>query len=237
MKKFILAILPLLLISSHAQAEIFEWHSTNVQLLHGHGFKLTEPTQSTFTLEHANGWAYGDNFFYIDVPLDQKDEWNYELSPRLSLSKIFNQDLSGGVIADVLISGTLERARGFDAYLIGGALDFNVPGFNYFQTNWYSRNNPDVAGTGWQTTWVWSRPFEIAGQKLTFDGYFDYAEYEEGDKNFFTQPQLLLDIGDTFNFAEEGKVQAGLEWRYWHNKYGIEGVTESAPQAMVKLTF
>ncbi len=219
-----------------SQGGWLEWQSNNVQLLHGEGFRFDDNTQTTFTFEHADGWKYGDNFFYVDYSFDEPDSINAEFSPRLSLSKMSGYGFSYGIVQDVLISGTLEMGRNFNAYLIGGAVDLDVPGFNFFQINLYNRNNPDVSGSGWQTTWVWSRPFEAVGRNFTFDGYFDYADYEEGTRNFFTQPQLLMDVSDAVS-QQDGRVFIGAEWRYWHNLYGIDGVTESVPQAMVKVVF
>lgn len=236
--KHIYALLILVLLPATAQAQLLEWQSNNVQLLHGSTFELNDdPVQTTFTFEHANGWKYGDNFFYLDYNLDQSEDINAEFSPRLSAGKILGKDLSHGIFQDILLSGTYEKARRFEAFLYGVGVDLNIPGFSFFQTNWYIRDNPDANGTGAQTTWVWSRPFQIAGQKMTFDGYFDYADYEEGVSNFFTQPQLLLDIGHATGLAPEGKAFAGIEYRYWHNKFGVDGVTEIAPQGLVKFVF
>lgn len=222
---------------SSAENSILHWHSTNIQILHGSGFELSKnKTQQTITLEHANGWALGDNFFYIDAVIGEPDETNAEFSPRLSFSKMTGYDFSAGPISDILLSGTWEKARRFDAYLYGIGIDLNVPGFSFVQTNWYVRDDPDTPDRGWQTTWVWSLPFEIEAQKLTFDGYFDFANYEGGASNFFTQPQLLWDIGHAFN-GRDGKLYAGIEYRYWHNKFGVEGVDETAPQVMLKYNF
>ena len=222
-----------------AQASWLEWHSSNVQLLHGSTFELNDDkVQTTLTFEHANGWKYGDNFFYLDYNIDQSEDINAEFSPRLSAGKIFGVDLSHGAFQDFLLfSGTYEKARRFEALLYGVGADFNIPGFNFFQTNWYVRDNPDADGQGFQTTWVWSRPFSLGRYKMTFDGYFDFADYEEGDVNFFTQPQLLLDLGHAAGVVPDGKLYAGIEYRYWHNKFGVDGVTEIAPQAMVKWVF
>lgn len=233
------ALLTLLLITlpGIAKADLLEWQSNNIQLLHGSGFDLADNTQqTTFTFEHVNGWKYGDNFFYIDNVFGHDNEINAEWSPRLSLSKMTGYDFSHGIVQDVLLSGTWEKGRNFDVYLLGGAIDLDLPGFNFFQMNFYNRNNPHIEGHGWQTTFVWSRPFEIGKSKWSFDGYFDYADYEEGVKNFFTQPQLLLDVGHSLGYGE-GKAYVGLEWRYWDNKYGVDGISENAPQAMMKWVF
>lgn len=237
MQKILFTLCVFLLISTPVKAEIFEWHSTNVQILHGEGFELTDNVQTTLTLEHANSWLYGDNFFYIDYVIDVPDDTNAEFSPRLSINKITGEDHSMGIFKDFLLAGTWEIGRDFNALLFGFGTDLDLPGFAFFQINIYSRDNTSEDGRGWQTTWAWSRPFSIGAQGFSFDGYFDYADYEEGDLNFFTQPQLLWDAGKGLNLTAPGQAWVGLEYRYWHNKFGIDGITESAPQIMAKWVF
>ena len=43
-----------------------DWHKTNIQLLRGSDFKVGQRSRSTVTLEHANGWRYGDTFGFFD---------------------------------------------------------------------------------------------------------------------------------------------------------------------------
>jgi nucleoside-specific outer membrane channel protein Tsx len=239
-KKIALCLPFLALLPAPAMAETkpwIEWHSSNVQVLYGEGFEFSDNSQTTITLEHANGWRYGDNFIFMDYSIDEPDTINGEFSPRLSFGKITGADLSFGIVQDILLSGTWEKAKNFDVYLYGGAVDLNLPGFNFFQVNLYERDNPDFDGKGWQTTVVWNYPFQLGNYKMSFEGYFDYADYEEGTTNFFTQPQLLLDAGDALKILEPGKFYTGLEYRYWHNLYGIEGETEIAPQAVAKWIF
>ena len=37
--------------------------------------------------------------------------------------------------------------------------------------------------------------------------------------------------------GRKGQFYAGVEWQYWHNKFGIDGVTESVAQAQLKWLF
>jgi hypothetical protein len=50
------------------------------------------------------------------------------------------------------------------------------------------------------------------------------------------QPQLLMDVGDLFN-AQADVFFIGMEYSYWVNKFGIEGVDESAVQGMLSIFF
>ena len=65
-KSFLLLVM--FLVSANLYADdIFEWSSSNIQLLSGDGFHLGSSRHNTITLEHADGWRYGENFLFIDV--------------------------------------------------------------------------------------------------------------------------------------------------------------------------
>ncbi|HET8707611.1 MAG TPA: hypothetical protein VFM46_14995, partial [Pseudomonadales bacterium] len=49
------------------------WSSTNIQYLKGHSYKLGDESRSIITMEHADGWKYGDNFFFVDVTNPDSD--------------------------------------------------------------------------------------------------------------------------------------------------------------------
>ncbi len=48
--------------------------------------------------------------------------------------------------------------------------------------------------------------------------------------------RFLLDVGEAIG-QESGTFYAGVEWQYWHNKFGIDGKTESVPQVQLKWVF
>ena len=231
--------LVVLLSSTPAVAQT--WNAFNAQLLYGADFELEREKAETLTLEWINGWAYGDNFAFVDIrPLRGNSSFYGEWSPRLSFSKISGKAFSAGPVEDVLLSGSFEKGEGFTNYLVGGAVDLDVPGFNFVQTNGYLRENPNLSGTTWQMTVVWNATFETGPAHWIFHGYFDWAgsEGEPGTsayekQNFLVQPQLLLDVGRLVK--REKQVYVGIEWWYWHNKFGISGVEESVVQAMIRV--
>ncbi len=226
--------------SLSAKAEIIQWQGGNVQLLRGWDYKVDSPQGTIATFEYANSWLYGDAFAFLDRtwPDTGKPTYYAEFSPRFSLGKIFDTDLSYGLIKDVLISTTLEKPlHQGPRYLYGGAIDLNLPGFKFFNTNAYLRDDTQLDGQTWQVTLAWSAPFEAGGAKFETRGYADFAgEEDTAEANQQIVPQLLLDAGNLAGL-QDNKLFLGIEWHYWHNKYGIEGITQSAPQAMVLWNF
>ena len=241
MKYTWLSILTCIIIPKIVQAEnFFLWNTSNIQLLRGHDYELGERQRSITTFEHAHGHKYGDTYAWIDfIKPDGEDHTYYgEFSPRLSLSKITGKNFSHGIIKDVLISTTFEKAKDQGPqYLYGGAIDLTLPGFKFFKTNAYLHDSTELDGQTWQVTIAWNRPFKIGGTKFLAEGFADF-QGNEGDRspNQLIVPRFLLDIGDLAGY-ESGKLMAGIEYQYWHNKFGLDGVTESVPQAQIKWTF
>ncbi|MFT6550743.1 MAG: nucleoside-specific outer membrane channel protein Tsx [Zhongshania marina] len=250
--KFASACLASLLLGSQAMAGAAQWSSTNIQYLAGSSYesiffdsgagKLSskEDSNSIITIEHVNGWKYGDNFLFVDITNPDSSDagaptgYYGEISPRLSFSKMTGKDLSAGIVKDVLITTTAEIGQGFHTYLYGLAVDLDIFSMPVFQINYYVRNETKYgADTGSQVTLVWLKPFDIGALSLTFEGFFDYAfDMDHAEDNIVTGPRLLLDLGKLWGAA--GVLQAGVEYQIWRNKFGIDGIDEDVAQAMVK---
>ncbi len=255
--KILALILSMCALSPITQAGSAVFSTTNIQYLHGSSYADFNPgggfsdddKSDIITVEHFNAWKYGDNFFFIDItnPLNEGDVFGStqkstavfygEISPRLSLGKLFNSKLAWGPIADVLLTSTVEipEAPVAQTYLYGLAVDLKIPHFQFFQVNLYVRNSrASGVDTGQQLTLVWGLPFNISTLPLVFEGFFDYAWGEDPIKeNIITAPRLLVDVGKITGMGE-GKIQAGIEYQIWRNKFGIDGMDEDVPQAMVK---
>lgn len=232
----------LCLFAAPALAGSAVWSTTNVQFLYGEDFELGDSIRTTLTVEHANGWKYGDNFFFLDVENPNRNGNNSstslyaEFSPRLSIGKISGADLSFGPIKDLLLAGTVEMGNGFHNYLYGLGLSLDLPKFAYFDLNVYVRNSLSQEGTTYQVTPCWALPFSLGSSNLLFEGFADIAGSEgSAASNIDFQPRLLVDVG---NYAgAPDNLWAGIEYIYWHNKFGVDGVDEHNPQAMVKWVF
>jgi nucleoside-specific outer membrane channel protein Tsx len=230
---------------SEARAGAALWQETNFQYLWGGNFKSLETktskdnSRSTITVEHADAWKYGDNFFFFDITNPEinrngpKTSIYGEISPRLSLGKITGVDLSAPFVKDVLAAGTLELGNGFHNYLYGVGVSLNIPKFNFADLNVYVRNDTAQDGVTYQITPCWQLPFSVGSASFVFEGFTDFAGSEGNTSfNIDAQPRLLLDLGKFWGSA--GNLFVGTEFIYWHNKFGIKGVEEYAPQAMVK---
>lgn len=240
-----------------------EWHSESLTYLYGEDFKVAPPVQQTFTFEHASGWVWGDVFAFVDQtyyngkddPANGHSSYYGEISPRLSMGKIFNRDLSLGPVRDILLAATYEFGEGdTESYLIGPGFDLNIPGFDYFQLNFYYRQ-PDgnrVPSGAWQITPVWSYTFALGNSDVLIDGYIDWVvntkkassgRHGQSDyhSNFHFNPQIKYDLGKALDFPAK-KLYVGIEYDYWKNKYGIQDTSyfvtdQNTYSALIKYQF
>ncbi|WP_319381174.1 outer membrane protein OmpK [Thiomicrorhabdus sp.] len=239
----------MLAVSSASQAAI--WSSTSFLMHSGtdykNAFTNADYDQTTVTLEHADGWKYGDNFFFFDIsePNNPSSGFYGEFSPRLSLGKISGKDLSFGFVKDVSLAATWEFGEVTNAKLFGFGFDLDIPGVPVAKVNIYNRysensNFPGEVSSAPQVTLVWMAPFSIGYTNWLFEGFLDYAwaEKEVGktEDNIVAQPRLLMDVGDLWGAPKQ--LYAGIEYMYWKNKFGQKGVDdEGVPQLTVKWTF
>ena len=120
-----------------------DWSITEAHLSYG---KLDIPTFAgggdsnhfIYTLQHASGWKYGDNFFFVDF-LDAQDpgfqdfdiygEWY----SNFSLGKISGRTVGGGLISDVGLLWGYNWASDADVkkYLPGVRLALDLGGFAF----------------------------------------------------------------------------------------------------------
>lgn len=222
--------------SAHAADSILQWKTTNVQVLHGEDYKLGAKERTIFTLEHANGFKYGDNYFFMDYTKDQNATYG-EWTPRLSLSKMTGADLSFGPIKDISLAGVIEFPSGMDirdGYGIG--IDWKVPGFQYVKTNILNRDDPRFDGRAGLVTLAWGANWHLGEVPVRFEGYCDFQE-AEGSWNSWTNcaPRLFLDVG--YFAGNKGHFFAGFEYQYWDKKFGVDGVKEDVLQLDFKVVF
>ncbi|WP_237044936.1 outer membrane protein OmpK [Aquipseudomonas alcaligenes] len=215
-------------------ADLLQWQDNSLTYLNGIDFKVDPPKQQTVTFEHASGWSFGDLFVFVDGIKYNTEATNGagdghtfygEISPRLSLGKISGADLSFGPVKDVLLAATYEFGEDdVDSYLLGPAVDLNIPGFDYFQLNTYLRTT-DGRRDGdnvWQITPVWSYTIPVSDSDLVIDGFMDWVVDNDDSyhANLHFNPQIKYDLAKAMGWGK--RFYVGVEYDYWSDKYGID---------------
>lgn len=239
-----------------AQADNFA--TTEIQLLYGDGFKLGRngfggTERLTATIEHFSTWNYGDNFFFVDINRDftgsgggagsKSDEYG-EYWTHLSGSKIFGFDFGNSLIRDINLGAGINAGTDFTVLAYGPRVDFNMPGFDVLTFGFYGYNNVDdpfgrSLDTTYQATVVWSAPLIRQGRiNLWTQGFVDFiGDQGSGvDNQIVFQPQLRLDLGQAMG-GTAGKVEVGVEYAYFDNKFGVTDVEDNVLQALLVYNF
>ena len=215
-------------------AELLQWQDNSLTYLNGIDFKVDPPRQQTVTFEHASGWSFGDLFIFVDGIKYNTEATNGagdghtfygEISPRLSFGKLSGNDLAFGPIKDVLLAATYEFGEDdVDSYLLGPAVDLNVPGFDFFQLNTYYRETDGKRdGSGvWQITPAWSYTLPVGDSDLVIDGFMDWVVDNDDSyhANLHFNPQIKYDMAKAMGWGK--RFYVGVEYDYWSDKYGID---------------
>ena len=145
-------------------------------------------------------------------------------------------NLAGGVNLGENLDSNRSGAR---ILLYGFNIDFNLPGFKLFSVDFlrHDVSEPVDSGSSWQITPVWKLPFTVGGTHWSLEGFADFIDAKNAGYvgHILAQPQIRLDVGDFWGMQDH--VYIGIEYQYWHNKYGIKGLDESLPQALLLLKF
>ncbi|MEI6893789.1 MAG: hypothetical protein V5789_03965 [Colwellia sp.] len=213
--------------------------STKIEILYGQnyvrGFNGADTDEAIFTIANASGFTWGDSFFFAEVTgvNDSEDTGgtHMEFSTRYRFWKPENTGVIKGfygiVQADITSNAFVEKI----VPMGGLSLDWNVPGFKFLKTHVQYRDDPTKDGTSVQFNLVWNTAFTLGGENFTFEGFADWTsgEGDGNEVNLLVQPQLLWLINKN--------IGVGIEYQYWKNRLGIDGLDESVPQIMVRWTF
>jgi nucleoside-specific outer membrane channel protein Tsx len=183
-------------------------------------------------LEYVNGTTWGDTFMFFDrLKSSNGDVETYgEFSPRIKI-----KDYSDSFIKSVFFAPSVEFGPGTN-YLVGVGLDLDIKFFDYFQVNTYLRNNDD-GDRSEQVTLVWGIPLG----PLYYDGFMDYATDVDNTVNGDIKTQMNFTSQLKYNLASildlDTKLYVGVEYAYWVNKFGIDGIDENNVNLLVKYHF
>jgi nucleoside-specific outer membrane channel protein Tsx len=216
-----------------------------------YGWNFTEPgisedvPKAIFTFENTRAWSWGSHYLFVDFLRSWSDadanakEVYGEWYPSLSLSKVFGWNPSPKLFRDVSTTVGINagvRSTGPAPFVVLPGLTFalNVPAFTFLSLGAYAyvdrgrfQGHPTgCTSTTYQVTPSWSLPFGLGGADLSFNGFADFiGSHGDCAAQVLTQPDLRVDLSRLWH--QPGVIQAGVQWAYWHNKYGVDGVEDS----------
>jgi len=254
----LVAFLPLLASPTQAQQSTRSSHS-NVQLLYGWNFSQPGVSEgvpkSILTFENSARWSWGSSYLFVDVlrswsEADENAKEVYgEWYPSLSLRRLAGEGSSTGLLRDISFTlgfngGVRTTGTAPFAVLPGLTFDLKVPGFTFLTVGTFAyvdrgrfEGQPtDCHATTFQVTPSWSLPFTIGGAGFSFDGFVDFiGSHANCEAMIISQPKLRMDVSGLW--GKPGRVYLGVEFDYWHNKYGIAGLTDNVILPVVVWTF
>ncbi len=239
--------------------EAVEWSSTEVQVLHGRHFhepgNLAATGKTTLTLSHASGHAWGGLFLFVDrLRSDSSDaraeEFYGEAYLNPSLGKLLGKDLRTGPVKDIRLTLGVnhgDKSTGAQplVWLPGITLALDLPGFafldlgllGYLDRGRFNGVPNTCNDETWQVTPAWKYPFRLGRLSMSFEGFVDIiGRHGTCQAQTLAQPQLRLDLGELAGTAPN-RFHAGIEYQYWRNKFGVQGLRESFPQLLFTWSF
>ena len=252
MNQYIRLLASLALCSSFS-ATAANWSDTQFHFNSGdvkNPFSQQSAQTQIYSVQHASGYDYGDNFFFIDFTKDDLDdgfnnndfygEWYSSfLMPKAWQPNVNSAMQSASFVAGINVSGDAKVIK----YLPGVKLNWKASGFDFLSTTFtaYIDDSEGVAKGGaptqsdsWMFDVAWGMPFNIAEHKFYFTGHVEYIASREDEFGndvkgwILAQPAVRWDIGHAL-MGKEKQLMLGVEWQWWRNKLGTD-VTESSPQ-------
>ncbi len=236
------------------------WSTTEVQFQYGRLespiFGSGRPSDTRIlTFQHASGWEYGDNFFFIDFLDDGIDDgFNdrdayLEWYANFSLGKILGRKVGCGPIADVGFIAGINYGADVDVlkWLPGIRIAWDLPGFAFFNTDitafidgngGASRGGAPSETDSFLIDFNFAYPFSIRNHAFSIEGHIEFAAPRTNEFGnevswwILGQPQFRYDLGKTL-FGKPNKLFVGIEWQIWPNKLGDGTTNENAIQALV----
>jgi len=212
-KSAALAAVTTTLMSTSASAEI--WGNTEVQLqalgeLERVGTGGTADT-TIITFQHAGGWEYGDNFFFVDYsrysvnddayfPVEDSSEFYGEWYSNFSLGAITGNDLSFGLVKDIGVVAGFNFAPEVDSswVLPGVRFALDLPGFAFAQidvTGYIHQGGGSASSpvftvvdedSSFMVDFAWAYPFKLGSTSWSIEGHLEYIDGRTQTNNFGT---------------------------------------------------
>ncbi|VVE64645.1 hypothetical protein PCA31118_01674 [Pandoraea captiosa] len=253
--------LALTLATAHSVAG--EWSESDFQYRYGSNFNDnggsggSRISKNLVEFQNNTGFGWGRSYVFLlmskagDADNNSADLYS-EGQVTASLSKLTGKELSWGAIRDLGVTAGYNYGARNSAYrsnarvlVYGGTVDFNVPGFTFFNVDLLAYHDAGTYGgygggfmcgrvaTTYQVTPYWRLPFNIGPARFMFDGYVDFiGAHGSCAAQILAEPQLKLDVGNFWGYKD--KLFVGVELQYWSNKFGTRGVNETVPQLVLQ---
>lgn len=201
------------LISTSALAET--WSTTEVQLqafgeLERVGTGGTADS-TILTFQHAGGWEYGDNFFFIDhsrysvnddanFTVEDSSEFYGEWYSNFSLGAISGNKIAFGPVKDIGVVVGFNFAPEVDSMWVLPGVKFalDLPNFafaqvivtGYIHQGGGSETSPVFTvvdeDSSFMVDFSWSYPFKIGSTSWNIEGHLEYIDGRTQTNNFGT---------------------------------------------------
>lgn len=203
------------------------------------------------TFQHAGGWKYGDNFFFVDLSdagsnAFANNDAYLEWYSNFSLGKISGNEDGYGPFKDIGIILGLNYAADANVkkYLPGIRFVLPLPGFTFANLDMtaYLDDSGGVGSGGapseddsYMIDFNWAYPFSVGNHDFSIEGHVEYIgerDNEFGDTveaHILAQPQFRWDLGKAL-FGSPQQLFVGFEYQYWQNKLGDKDTDESTVQ-------
>ena len=248
-------------LAAHAAALAQSWSVTEFQYQGGRALRPHAVSPDGFqhiqTLQHASGWKYGENFFFVDMICcsgSQADREVYlEWYPYLSLGAITGRKLSWGPIRDAGPLFALNWGAQAKFLALGPAarIQLDLPGFAFAnldymylldRTKGLEAGGAPKEGPSHVVDFNWGLPFKVGKASFSFEGHGEWKSPRDTEFGvrapywILLQPQFRVDLGKALA-GLEGRWFAGIEFHVWINKFGFKDAREILPQLLMVYRF
>ena len=244
----ILLVLSPLLGSVALAQETWGFSVSSINARYGANFQepgiADDVPKNIFTFENTAAGRWWSSYLFVDVlrswseaDANAKEVYG-EWYPSLSLRALAGKAPSKGLLRDITLTVGLNtgvRSTGPSPFAVlpGATFAFNVPGFTfvsvgafaYIDRGRFQGQPSDCQATTYQITPSFSLPFRVGAARLKLDGFVDFiGKHANCEAMVLTEPRLTVDLSAAWE--KPGHVYVGVDWLYWHNKYGISGLTD-----------
>ncbi len=217
----------IVLAANTAAVQAEDWSATEIHVQYGNlekafqggGGEAETDGTTIITFQHAGGWKYGENFFFIDhlnygkTNVEQQrgshsdDEFYGEWYSNFSLGAITGSELKFGPVKDIGLIAGFNFAAEVDTlyYLPGVRLALDIPGFAFanLDITAYIQNGSSAPADGvsireddaFMVDFNWAYPFKIGGTSWSIEGHIEYIDGADQDVRIVTPGGIINDSG------------------------------------------